>query len=263
MVDIFELKSRFSQTPVEKLFGEIREQAFLRVEVPEELSCKLDEYLMLAQQYCTSEWGDSSQLLYRVRRHDYGQLEKFPSREMGPPEHHQASAGRAQPVGAALLYLADCAATAVSEVKPDVGEYLTVGVFKSKAEHPLRVLDLSRFSINILDAHHRELSTLFRLSRYAFSSPVHPDDPKKYQAQAYFVQRVRDMGYDGIGYESVTRKKGRCFAFFDADKFRCSQTQIHQVLSVSVESERTRFSKVEKEYLTDQKAKQKSKRKSS
>lgn len=262
MVDIKDLAFRFYQTPVEKLFGEIRAQVFPRVEVPENLASQLDEHLELAGRYCSFEWDDSTCRLYRARKHRYGQLDKFPSKEMGPPPHHLATVGRAQPAGSSLLYVADSAATAVSEVKPDVGEYVTVGVFKPKAESLLRVLDLTRFSANLAEAQYREISTLLRLSRYAFSSPVHPNDPKKYQAQTYFVQRVRDLGYDGIGYESVTRKAGRCFAFFDVGQFRCSQTQIHQVRSVSVESERTQFSKAEKGYIAAEKAKMKAKGKS-
>ncbi len=256
-MDLKDLAYRFWESPVQKLFSEIRSSAFPRIEVPPHIAEQLDKRLVSAARVCTSQWDSSQLVLYRARKNDYGQLEKFASADMGPPPADGASAGRAQPAGVAMLYLADTVQTAIAEVKPDVGEYLTVGTFRVKSGSTLKVLDLTQFDTALLSAPLREQSDLIGLSRHAFSAPVHPGDPRKYHAHAYFVQKVRDLGYDGIGYQSAVQEKGRCFAFFDSSHFRCTQTRLHQALSVSVRSERVNFSLLEKQHIAKQKPKRK------
>ena len=251
-MDIEDLAFRFYESPIEKLFNEIRSSAFPRIDVPESIAEKLKEHLDVAARSCTSEWDSTRQRLYRARKNNFGQWKKFAPSEMGPPEAHIASAGRAQLAGVAVLYVADTAPTAIAEVRPEVGEYVTTGTFRIKPEKRLKVLDLTRFGNQAFLRLIRlpsELSSLINLSRYAFSAPLHPGNPKKYYAHAYFVQMVRDLGYDGIGYESAVHQNGRCFAFFDADNFRCTRTSLHQVKSVSIASEPVKFSSLEKTYV--------------
>ncbi len=254
-MDLKDLAYRFWESPVQKLFSEIRTSAFPRIDVPPYIAQELDKHLLSAAKVCTSQWDSSQPVLYRARKNDYGQFEKFAAANMGPPPADAASAGRAQPAGVAMLYLADAAETAIAEVKPDAGEYVTVGTFRVRAGRNLKVLDLTRFDTSLLSAPLREQSDLIGLSRHAFSAPVHPGDPRKYHAHAYFVQKVRDLGYDGIGYRSAVQDKGRCFAFFESSYFRCTQTRLHQALSVSVRSERVSFSLLEKQHISEKKPK--------
>lgn len=248
IVDIKDLAFRFYESPVAELFSEIQSSASPRIGVPENIAERLKQYLNTAVQFCTYEWDNTHPVLYRARKNEYGQLKQFTTTKMGPPEAHKATAGRAQPTGATVLYVADTAATAIAEVKPDVGEYVTTGRFRIKSKEKLKVLDLSRVSPRIILSDN-ELSGLISLSRYAFSAPVHPENPRKYYAHAYFVQMVRDLRYDGIGYKSAVHPDGRCFAFFNAGNFRCTQTSLHQVKSVSIASERVKYSSLEKDHI--------------
>jgi hypothetical protein len=252
-VNIEDLAFRFYESPIEKLFNEIRSSAFPRIEAPESIAERLKQHLNAAAQFCTSEWDSNDPILYRARKNNYGQFKQFAPAEMGPPETYIASAGRAQLAGVAVLYVADSAPTAIAEVKPEINEYVTTGTFRIKPEKRLKVLDLTQFSNRVYFQSSGEIpsliSSLINLSRYAFSVPVHPDNPKKYYAHAYFVQMVRDLRYDGIGYESAAHHKGRCFAFFDADNFQCTRTSLHQVKSVSIASERVKFSSLEKIHI--------------
>ena len=123
----------------------------------------------------------------------------------------QQSPGRAQLAGVSMLYLADTVLTAITEVRPDVEQYVTIGSFKIKPDRRLKVLDLTRFRSVMILAPPKELEDLISLSRYAFSASIHPDSPNKYHAQVYFVQKIRDMGFDGIGYESAVHAQGSDF----------------------------------------------------
>lgn len=252
-MELKDLAFRFYESPIENIFNEIRLSAFPRIEAPEIFSEKLRQHLNFAKEFCTHEWG-SNLIFYRARKNNYGQLKKFWPSKMGPPDAHIASAGRAQPAGVAMLYVADSEPTAIAEVRPEVGEYVTTGKFKIKPEKKLKVLDLTRFNRELLKYPSEEIDGLIKLSRNAFSAPAHPNDPKKYYAHAYFVQMVRDLGYDGIGYASAVNINGRCFAFFDANKLKCTRTSLHEVDSVSISSKKVIYSPEEKKYIAQKNA---------
>lgn len=251
-MELNDLKYRFYQSPVEKIFAKIRSSAFPRIETSDEIAKELKRYLDLAGKYCDFSWDLDGPALYRARKNDYDQFKEFPPSEMGAPDANLASDGRAQPAGVSLLYVADTVPTAIAEVRPEIGEYVTIGEFRIKSGYRLKVLDLTRFHApNNCD---KDIFCLIDLSRRAFSGSVHPKDPKKYYAHQYFVQMVRDLSYDGIGYESAVNQGGRCFAFFDAKGFECEKTLLYQVNSVSVISTKVEFSSIEKEYLAQQDA---------
>jgi hypothetical protein len=258
-MELKDLAYRFYESPVEKLFQDIRTLAVPRIKVPSDVESQLDKYLEEATKCCTSEWTCTQPVLFRARKSDYGQFEKFATKDMGPPPAAIVSAGRAQLAGDAMLYLADSCQTAITEVKPDVGEYVTVGNFRINPGKPVKILDLTQFKA-VYSVKVSQLQNLINLSRYVFSAPVHPAQPRKYYAQAYFVQKIRDLGYDGIGYESAIHDKGRCFAFFDASLFKCTRTQLHQVKMVKILAEHVAFSRQDKRYIADQKTKRKPKK---
>lgn len=260
-MELNDLKFRFWKSDAAKLFSEISESSFPRIEVSLEVSTQLDQYLHQAIELCTFYWDNAHPVLFRARKNDFGQLEKFKAANMGPPPSDQVSVGRAQLAGVSMLYLADTISASITEVRPDVGEYVTVGNFRIKIGNRLKVLDLTRFRSEVFTANPPVQSSLINISKYAFSAQVHYSDPRRYRAQAYFVQKIRDLGYDGIGYSSAVHDKGRCFAFFDSSHFKCTRTQLHHVNSVVVHAESVQFSTGEKQFIAKQKANRKSKKK--
>lgn len=252
-MNIKDLHFRFNETRSLKLFSEIRSSVSLRLEVPPDIECKLEQQLGIATKFCESTWNSTQPALYRARKNDFEQLDKYARKHMGPPPADAAQAGRAQIAGVSMFYIADTPETAIAEVKPDVGEFITVAKFRIKAGTELKVLDLTRISEEIM-IHWNARFDLLELSLKAFPAQANPANPKKYYAHNYFVQKVQDLGYDGIGYKSAVTTNGRCFAFFNSNHFRCTQTQLHQVRSVSISSERVHFSPLDKQHVRKKKA---------
>jgi hypothetical protein len=85
MLELENLRFRFWETPIEKLFSEIKDSAFPRVEVPYETARKLDHLLERAATFCTWVWDSSEPPLYRARKNEYGQWKPFAKADMGPP----------------------------------------------------------------------------------------------------------------------------------------------------------------------------------
>jgi hypothetical protein len=73
------------------------------------------------------------------------------------PLHEKASDGRANPRGIACLYLASQQDTAILEVRPLIGSYVSVAQFRTKRE--LRLVDCSQKEIGNLAFLDPDLST--------------------------------------------------------------------------------------------------------
>jgi len=144
------------------------------------------------------------------------------------PGPHAATEGRANPKGLPYLYLATDKETAMAEVRPPVGSYVSVGQFKTL--RPLIIFDCSvehnsRFSLYFEepDVEERERAVWSDIDR-AFSEPVTISDScADYAPTQILSETFKREGYDGIAYKS---KLGPGFnvALFDlqaADIINC------------------------------------------
>ena len=151
----------------------------------------------------------------------------YPVKRMKPiPE--RASEGRVNPLGIPYLYLATDEKTAISEVRPWVGSYVTVAEFETR--RPLKVVDCSRCEIDPIVRTSRDFDMLFKLKPpspeetteivwrwidLAFSEPVDRDDSVAgYVPTQIIAELFKVNGFDGIEYRSVFNG-GKNLALFD------------------------------------------------
>ncbi len=144
------------------------------------------------------------------------------------PLPEKASEGRVNPRGIPCLYLATDEKTAISEVRPWVGSYVTVAEFETRK--PLRLVDCSRCEIHPLIQTASDLDLLFKLKPpppkeatetvwrwidVAFSEPVDRDDSTAgYVPTQVIAELFKTNGFDGIKYRSVFNG-GKNLALFD------------------------------------------------
>ena len=153
------------------------------------------------------------------------------SRMVPTPEF--AMDGRVNPRGIPCLYLASNKATAVAEVRPWVGSYVSLAEFKVMKD--CRILDCSSdkqrgimFLLNSsldMKPENRERAVWGDIS-YAFSKPVALDDRHSdYIPTQILAEAFKHYGYDGIEYRSLLGKEdGKNIALFDipsADLMNC------------------------------------------
>lgn len=162
----------------------------------------------------------------------------YPIERMKPlPE--RASDGRANPRGIACLYLASQQDTAILEVRPLIGSYVSVAQFRTKRE--LRLVDCSQPEIGNLAFLNPNLSAedlekvVWSHINSAFSEPVERgDESLDYIPTQILAETFRSLGFDGVGYESSYGENGINVALFDlasADLVTCG---LHRVKDVSV-----------------------------
>jgi len=138
------------------------------------------------------------------------QILRKPSTELGPLPAARAKAGRMNRENQPVFYGAFAPATAIAEVRPWVGSFVTVGEFR--ATRPLRLLDLRRLGHShegsIFAADFEKRINRLRFLRQFQSRIVRPVAPdaeawayRSTQAVAAYV--ATEVGFDGILYASV------------------------------------------------------------
>jgi RES domain-containing protein len=151
---------------------------------------------------------------------EYGEREAYKGDDIGAPPTAKAKAGRVNVDGQRVFYCADQEATAVSEVRPPRGFYVSVASVAVNRE--VRILDLAKgppginpFITETLrwDV---EIQSLLIAFGEEMSLPLErDDDPAHYRPCQRLADYIRDARYDGIRYPSALNPNGTNVVFFD------------------------------------------------
>ena len=154
------------------------------------------------------------------------------------PLSGRASEGRANPKGIPYPYLATNRDTALAEVRPWIGSFISVGQFKTLRE--LRLVNCTtdqkgfRFYLKEPSAEEREKSVWADIDR-AFARPVSPsDDIADYVPTQIIAELFKANNFNGIAYRS-SLGDGHNVALFDLDVAELVTCFLFQVKSVNFE----------------------------
>jgi hypothetical protein len=180
----------------------------------------------------------SGQFLWRAQQGDHWETvcvdgEEFENQGPLPaarmkPLPHSAREGRVNPKGIPCLYLASDKDTAMAEVRPWIGSYISVGQFKTLRDLVLvncSVEHTSGFMIYVKEPApaEREKAVWAHIDQ-AFSRPVTPDESSAdYAPTQILAEAFRSHDYDGVAYKTLLGK-GFNVALFDinaADLVNC------------------------------------------
>jgi RES domain len=149
------------------------------------------------------------------------------------PYFDRAKEGRANPLGIPCLYLADNAATAITELRPWPGQYVTLGVFRTGRD--LRVVDCAADQpSSYLEEPSPRLreNAVWGAINEAFARPVSRDDTSADYAPTQTLAEVfREHGYEGMRYRSSCGL-GQNIALFNqlaADPIRCNLCTVDSI----------------------------------
>lgn len=153
------------------------------------------------------------------------------------PLRDRASDGRVNPRGIPCLYMATDDATAVSEVRPAIGAYVTVAVMKCLRE--LKLIDCSvqanRQIMYLKEPERVEMENVVwsDIGR-AFSAPTdRSDDAAEYAPTQILAEKFRSLGYDGVAYKSSFGEDGYNIAIFSIDDFEVGWCRLFRVKDIT------------------------------
>lgn len=133
----------------------------------------------------------------------------FKITEMGAPPAESATAGRANPNGISYLYLASNENTAVSEVRPQQGEIVSVAIFR--AQLPLKIADLRNPRLLIspflesddgIASLRGDIDFLEKLGQELATPIVRETADIDYIPSQYLCELIKNCGFDGVAYDS-------------------------------------------------------------
>jgi hypothetical protein len=146
-----------------------------------------------------------------------------------------ASEGRANPKGLPYLYVADDRDTAMAEVRPWVGAYISVAQLRMIRDTKIIVCSKPRqkHSLHLTDPPETEWDRLvWEDIDDAFSTPISVTDrTADYVPTQVLAEFFRTNGYDGIAYKS-SLGEGHNIAFFDTSIAEVINCQLCEAKSV-------------------------------
>jgi hypothetical protein len=167
-------------------------------------------------------------------------IRPLPYEEMIGPPREKAVEGRLNPSGIPYLYLANNKETAIAEVRPWVGAYVTVVYFKLTEDQ--RLIDLTkdfhkvrtlRKSPKNHDGESKE-NLIWSEINQSFSEPVSPDDKvSQYVHTQYITEIFKRQGFDGVRYKSSLHKLGYNYLVFNPNAVKFDKSFAVKVEGVS------------------------------
>ena len=162
----------------------------------------------------------------------------YPPQRM-KPLLDRAPEGRANPKGIPYLYLATTKETAMTEVRPWTGSYISLAQFKLLRR--LKIIDCSHNHGNSHIYYLKEPSTediekaVWTDIDRAFATPtISSDDMADYTATQIIAELLKKANYDGISYRSNFGENGYNIALFDIDSAKLLNCGLHQVDAINM-----------------------------
>ncbi|MFP6640116.1 MAG: RES family NAD+ phosphorylase [Myxococcota bacterium] len=172
-------------------------------------------------------------ILFRARinpKQSDGEVPPLAEAEMGAPPPSRATAGRINPEGIPYLYTTEEEKTAVAEVRPWIGAQVTVARFETTAGLSLANAVSSFPPPSLTDPFHWIWQQLISLQ--SFSKPVQPGAGTKYVVGQYLSERLKNAGFHGLRYESVTNESGTNIALFDQHDARITSRRVVEITKI-------------------------------
>jgi RES domain-containing protein len=184
--------------------------------------------------------------VYRARRGfepgEYGERIPFSGSSLAAPPVEKALAGRANFEGQRVLYCADQEKTAVAEVRPPLGYYVSVGAVSLERE--ARILDLTKETTDINPfvteslSWHVQIRSLLRAFAEEMSRPLERDDDRiHYLPCQKLAEFIRDNRYDGIRYPSAISPGGTNVVLFDPNIAAVTDPKLVRITASAIDYE--------------------------
>lgn len=191
----------------------------------------------------TAETLPVGKILYRARpswgSEVQGRRQSYRGADISAPPAASASASRANRQGRPVLYCAEDEQTAVAEVRPALGYW--VSTCQLRLRRDTRILDLidgipipNPYPNESLPWYVRFSELLGSLSEVLSTPLARSDDIDDYRPSQKLCEYVERLGYDGVKYPSAMQEDGKNVVFFDPNVAEILESRLVEVTSVRI-----------------------------
>ena len=172
----------------------------------------------------------------------------FKASDSGAPPADVGSAGRINPERIRYLYLAEDQETAIYEVRPIIGQFVSVASFRTVEE--VKIYDLAR-NIKPQEGENSEYDySLFSVIQQRFSEP-NTGDVIRYLPTQYLGELIKQMGFDGLRFKSSLKNGGVNIVLFDDKKCKAYRSDLIKVGDIELKYEDSEIYQLEELLKTD------------
>lgn len=192
-----------------------------------------------------SQQNNSSEKLAIINAHrKWTKSVKFKGygpRDSTSPKPDKITNGRANPDHIRYLYVCEDDETPIYEVRPIIGDQVSVARFKLSRE--VKLYDLTiRENTTSSDADY-DLSQLFDAIGAMFSRPFN-GDPAKYIATQFLAEEIKRMGFDGLRFNSSLNFGGVNVVLFDPDVCNPISSELVDIKRIQIEKDDAQIYKI-------------------
>lgn len=161
--------------------------------------------------------------------------EGFPPEKMGNPPSNLTKSGRANPEGISYLYLANDIKTTLYEVRANLLDLVSIGIFQLKENITVinlneKTYDIFRLAeVEVLDDLMIHKPFIDKLDEELSKPRRRSDSELDYLPTQYLSELIKSMGYDGIEFRSSLNPDGYNLAIFNPDKFVCTHVEVYDI----------------------------------
>jgi len=172
----------------------------------------------------------------------------FKAADSGAPPANIGSAGRINPERIRYLYLAEDPETAIYEVRPTIGQHVSVAFFKTVDE--VKIYDLARVNKPQEGEESENDYALFDIIQQRFSEP-NTGDTFRYLPTQYLSELIKQMGFDGLRFKSSLKKGGINVVLFDDKKCKVVSSDMVKVGNIELKFDNPEIYQLEELLKTD------------
>lgn len=177
--------------------------------------------------------------LYRARIGDYTDEKKYEENELLNPPSSFVKSGRCNPSGISYLYLASDIDTAMHEVRPNIGDNVTIAEVSVNPKNILSFNILSKTN-NIYES--RKLKTydveaIVDIINKDLSSVVTVNQDVEYLPFQFLAEYIKNRGFDCFSYSSSITK-GTNYVMFDSSNAKVISRNLYKINKVKCEYEK-------------------------
>ena len=171
----------------------------------------------------------------------YVKYKGWNAEDSGAPPADLIGNGRANPDHIRYLYLSEDPVTPVYEVRPIIGD--TVSVAKFRLLKDVRLYDLTLDIHDIENDEVVELPRLYNTIGAMFSRPYN-GDASKYLPTQYIAEEIKNMDFDGLRFRSSLNKNGYNIVLFNPDDCVAVSSDLVEVKGIDLKLDEPMIYKV-------------------
>ncbi len=161
----------------------------------------------------------------------YVKFKGYSAADSGAPQADLVNNGRVNPDHIRYLYLCEDEITPVYEIRPIIGERVSVAKFSLQTD--VKVYDLTLDIQDRMENPEYEWPSLYNTIGIMFSRPYNGEN-RHYLPTQFLAEEIKRMGFDGLRFNSSLHKGGINVVLFNPDVCKAISSELRNISEIKI-----------------------------